>query len=62
MPRPLRRPLSLRLFPLNFFEDPLARLAIGNLGSVHNARAVLPIHHDTIHQHKHRQRKVQIQQ
>ena len=52
-------PLPLHAEPL---RRSLRRLAIGDLRRIHDARAILCTHHDPIHQHKHRQREVQIEQ
>ena len=46
----------------SLLEDHLARLAIGDLHGVHDARAVLRADHDAVQKHEHRQRKVQIEQ
>ncbi len=56
-------PLALRsLVPRNLLEDHLAAFAVGNLRGIHNAGAVLRTHHHAVQQHKHGQRKVQVQQ
>ena len=46
----------------NLLKHHLARLAVSNLRRVHNPRAVVGTNDDPIQKHKHRQRKVQIQQ
>jgi hypothetical protein len=57
MPLPLRR-----LVARDLFKNHLTAFAVSNLRRIHNPRAILRAHHNSVQQNKHRQREVQIQQ
>ena len=59
-PRPARRLLSAP--PRHLLENHFASLAISDLRRIHNTRAVFGVDNDPIHQHKHRQREINLQQ